>query len=617
MTKGLNRQGVTTSKPIPSFLNQLVQADEVLIKLGNTPNGRSSGIDGLPYEFYKHHQKLLAPVLASAINSVMTTGSLGKKENRPYPTLLGKLLPKKVPPGADAHALRFKRPLNIVDTDYRLASLVVNHRLSYNAANIITGNQTAFLKGRGIEENGITHYLIHELAPSDFVTMGSNPAEPDPPPAPGIPFMDRLIKLNVCLPVHINFAKIDIELQGYADKLDAFLSTHSQYQVLKDEWLRHDSASNFKMNSDKLHAHALTSPDPTDATDWRSHYPSQGVEYVVVGFPIRPEGTCPRTTILKKLQSIWQRAGFWSQWLISIMGRVQVANSLLLSTLFRSLQLCPLFMSSTSEIFNILRTTIQQFVLGGPHNYLVWKVLTTPKHLGGSGLIDPRHMCTAMNGRAILKTLLKSTQVEHTTNASSLLREKLCTDCILPLHAAVSQSLSESQQHEMSEMGIYFWIIRRGKNWREKIGLSPLMQRIAHTVDELNLSPQTTWSVHPAILVLPIHHNAYRPAGAPVLSKHARAALCQRIASRDNTEAWLPAYDIDKIGDHMGKLMQWGLFAFRDIFSFNSRTCKYQFRYLSRTARRDRVDLYTYPDDTTRNLHRDTLAVLNQFWNAY
>lgn len=50
------------------------------------------------------------------------------------------------------------------------------------------------------------------------------------------PFMDRLMIRNVCLPLSLNLIRIDIELQGYADDLDALIGSDNQHQILTEEW---------------------------------------------------------------------------------------------------------------------------------------------------------------------------------------------------------------------------------------------------------------------------------------------------------------------------------------------------------------------------------------------
>lgn len=191
ITSRLHRQNVAAG-PLPSFYTDKISADEVKDRLRDSPQGSSPGIDGLPYEWYKIHQDLLCPVLASAINNVMT----GAATTIPsYPTLLGKLLPKPVPDGKDPTLLQFKRPLNIADADYRLASLTMGKRLSYYADRLVTGNQTAFLKQRGMEENGLTTYLLmdHKRTALKFGRSPQHPADltRTGTPAAGILFLDQ------------------------------------------------------------------------------------------------------------------------------------------------------------------------------------------------------------------------------------------------------------------------------------------------------------------------------------------------------------------------------------------------------------------------------------------
>lgn len=162
-------------------LNNLYASSAIESIIRNTPNGSSPGIDALPYEFYKRHCKLLSPLLASAISDLLLSEEATPLPQH-YPTLLGRLLPKKVPDGKDPHHLPFKRRVSIADADYRIASLAVNQLLISYAKAVITGNQSAFLLQRGMDENGLTTYLLMDISNTQPHLFSNDPEAPTRPP---------------------------------------------------------------------------------------------------------------------------------------------------------------------------------------------------------------------------------------------------------------------------------------------------------------------------------------------------------------------------------------------------------------------------------------------------
>lgn len=480
-------------------------------------------------------------------------------------------------------------------------------RLSYYADKIVTGNQTAFLKHRGMEENGLTHYLLHEQQQSTFggmptgiqdykgtqnqhhpaiifldqekafdrirwtylfhvmryygipeqyvrfyeafyghgintvylvmghltnpVALGQGGPQGDPS-SPVLylikqqPFMDRLMLRGIFMPIYItNNTRLELETHGFADDLDTFITSKIEHEALKEEMDLHDRASNSKMNMEKLRLHSLT-PLENTTMEWRSAYPTQDEEYTVVGFPIRSDGDCPTDSIMKRLKEIRRRVGFWAQQKMSIRGRAQLANTLLTSTLWHGLQLCPLENRNgvPNEIMKTLKPLLSHYVLASRLRYYIsWDTLTKAKEYGGMGLIDPERMCTAMHGRAIAKALLKSTQPHTNTNSAELLLESL-KHTGFQTHPAIMHN--RKPNHDDYANGLYYWIIRKGKTWHEhKKPLSPFMARIAETFDKLCFEPHRPLNVHHA-LHLPIYSAAYRSSPkTPMPSKKKRQAI--------------------------------------------------------------------------------------------
>ncbi|RPA71190.1 hypothetical protein BJ508DRAFT_336304 [Ascobolus immersus RN42] len=395
------------------------------------------------------------------------------------------------------------------------------------------------------------------------------------------PFMDRLMIRNVCLPIQISHNRLDVELQGYADDLDAPLGTAAQHTLLQDEWSRQDQASNSKMNVDKLRQVSFPPKPYAESPDWRNQYLPQDDE-------------------------------------LTIFGRAQVANTLLTSSLWHALQLCPL--NKNADKLTTVRQTLQTFVLGSRRCFLKWETITTPRHLGGLGVIDPKAMCTAMNGRAIIKTVLKSTEPQHNTNTAHLLRLWLSEvghriAAHPDLQATLRSSSSKEQQDEQTSPGIYIWLIRKGKHWHGKEGLTPLLSRIAHTMDTLQFAPHLLLHNYgpQMVLHLPLYCKAYQSA-TDVPSKHVREAL-----RKAKTHPWPAAYAIEDFGDQMGKFQRWGIYTFGDILTYDNKAQKYKFALENRKQKQEYLKnaaiIYSSPKE--RKLHQSDIATLAHLCHPY
>ncbi len=94
---------------------------ELMASVEAAPTGRSPGLDGLPYEFYKETFHTTGPHLLAAYRAALTRGRL------PVTMLQGavRLLPKV--PGVPATS-QF-RPITLLCTDYKLLTKLLCQRL--------------------------------------------------------------------------------------------------------------------------------------------------------------------------------------------------------------------------------------------------------------------------------------------------------------------------------------------------------------------------------------------------------------------------------------------------------------------------------------------------------
>jgi exonuclease III len=117
------------------------------------PN-KAPGPDGLSGWFFKLHKQQISPLLVKLYNSF-----LQGKESIPQQLKEGILvtLPK---PNKDPLEVANRRPITLLNLDYKLYSKILNNRLKQFLPHLISKYQTGFVKGRFIIDNIITLDMI-------------------------------------------------------------------------------------------------------------------------------------------------------------------------------------------------------------------------------------------------------------------------------------------------------------------------------------------------------------------------------------------------------------------------------------------------------------------------
>ena len=118
------------------------------------PLGKSPGIDGLPYEVYAQFASLLVPHMAAAFNESLAAGGasqLSASQRSGVITLCHK--------GGDkpTDALSSFRPITLLSCDYKILARVLVRRLAPLVESVVHPTQTAFLPGRWIGDNILSH----------------------------------------------------------------------------------------------------------------------------------------------------------------------------------------------------------------------------------------------------------------------------------------------------------------------------------------------------------------------------------------------------------------------------------------------------------------------------
>ena len=139
------------NEPYLSHANMLsceteLTCDELFDAVMTLRGGRTPGSDGLSLEFYKKFFKLLSPFMLSMYEQSFKDGKLPLSARRG----LLSLIPKR---GKDPKYIKNKRPLAILNYDYKILAKAMDNRLKLVIDDLVGPEQCGFLKGRRIADN--------------------------------------------------------------------------------------------------------------------------------------------------------------------------------------------------------------------------------------------------------------------------------------------------------------------------------------------------------------------------------------------------------------------------------------------------------------------------------
>ena len=123
----------------------LLTERECLAALKTMELGKTPGSDGLPAEFYRVFWTDTSNVLIKALNYAHETSQLSITQRRG----VIKLILKK---DAEPYFIKNWRPLTLLNCDYKIAAKAVANRLKKVLPDLISCDQTGFMKGRFIGE---------------------------------------------------------------------------------------------------------------------------------------------------------------------------------------------------------------------------------------------------------------------------------------------------------------------------------------------------------------------------------------------------------------------------------------------------------------------------------
>lgn len=135
--------------PVPEQEQSKVSAPITLEELGKTLascKDSAPGPDGIPYSYYKAFWRLVGPILLDSWNYTLLTGNLAPSHKISFL----KLIPKA---GKDLKKLTNWRPITLSNCDHKVITKTYAIRMSAVVAQSIKERQTAYIKGRLINDN--------------------------------------------------------------------------------------------------------------------------------------------------------------------------------------------------------------------------------------------------------------------------------------------------------------------------------------------------------------------------------------------------------------------------------------------------------------------------------
>ena len=157
ITNYLNTVNVSKSLSITEKmkLNHPIQKAELDIAVKKLKSGKSPGLDGLTPEFYKCFWEDLCMPFGEMVETTFETGSLPESAK----IAVAQLIFKK----GNSQLLKNYRPISLTNYDYKIIAFVLSERIQKVIQNLISHDQTAYIKERFIGNNvrllsDIIHY---------------------------------------------------------------------------------------------------------------------------------------------------------------------------------------------------------------------------------------------------------------------------------------------------------------------------------------------------------------------------------------------------------------------------------------------------------------------------
>ncbi|KAF7645264.1 hypothetical protein LDENG_00207280 [Lucifuga dentata] len=122
-------------------LEQPIQLQEIEESIRLMQTGKTPGPDGFPVEFYKKFSSKIAPLILSMFEYSFKQSTLPQ-------TLTEAIITVLLKPGKDPLDYNSYRPISLLNIDVKILSKVLTSRIDSIMPDLISADQTGFIKGR-------------------------------------------------------------------------------------------------------------------------------------------------------------------------------------------------------------------------------------------------------------------------------------------------------------------------------------------------------------------------------------------------------------------------------------------------------------------------------------
>ena len=110
------------------------------------------------------------------------------------------------------------------------------------------------------------------------------------------------------------------------------------------------------------------------------------------------------------LMSLKKKLLFWSSKHLSFAGRIIIANQVLLSSMWYILSSWLFLRSVISHVQRLIRNFLWGASDVNPRSKVAWKVIISPPHECGLGLIDPMFQCKTLLEKFVVRSMMPASK---------------------------------------------------------------------------------------------------------------------------------------------------------------------------------------------------------------
>ena len=308
------------------------------------------------------------------------------------------------------------------------------------------------------------------------------------------PFLDNCESNEVGITIQSSLtgASARLGVYAYADDVQVLVREYRDWIRFASVTRTYTEAAGQTFDGSKVIFLTGKNPHPShwhQDIPYEEHNPEKDV--IILGCPARLDGNPPEDYLNNVLTRMTNSTAPWYKANLSLLGKVRIANGLILSKLWHATQLCPLPQSFISKVDDKIKVLLFSY----RRAFVPFKILCRAKQHGGLGLILTEHMTLAMFGKNIAWLL------SNPTSPITLLFGELLLRYI--------RTEMAQDEPQMDTMVIF---TRSGNGWRQgRKRLPPFWMRAMNAFQDLDLRLNDEWGEysHEEILALPWYMEQY------------------------------------------------------------------------------------------------------------